>query len=77
MAGGRPSSFISFTCPNCQALYQVVKVEAGRETAFHNVTCLACGAPLSGRDGEFVVKYFLLRHGARRKPRRVHDSDPA
>jgi hypothetical protein len=63
--------------PNCQALYQVVKVEAGRETAFHDVTCLACGAPLSGRDGEFVVKYFLLRHGARRKLRRAHDSDPA
>ena len=29
MAGGRPPSFISFTCPNCQALYHVVKVEAG------------------------------------------------
>ena len=42
-----------------------------------DVTCFACGAPLSGRDGEFVVKYFLLRHGARRKLRRVHDSDPA
>jgi predicted Zn finger-like uncharacterized protein len=64
MAGGRPSSFISFTCPNCQALYQVVKVEAGPETAFHDVTCRACGAPLSGRDGEFVVKYFLLRVSA-------------
>jgi hypothetical protein len=77
MAGGRPPSFISFTCPNCQALYQVVKVEAGRETAFHDVPCLACGAPLSGRDGEFVVKYFMLRHGTRRLRRRVHDSDPA
>ena len=52
--------------PNCQALYQVVKVEAGRETAFHDVACLVCGAPLSGRDGEL-----------RRKLRRAHDSDPA
>ena len=49
---------------------------AGRQM-FHDVTCLVCGAPLSGRDGEFVVKYFLLRHGARRKLRRVHDPDPA
>ena len=77
MAGGRPSSFISFNCPNCQALYQVVKVEAGPETACHDVTCPACRLALPGRDGEFVVKYFLLCHGARRKLRRVHDSDPA
>jgi hypothetical protein len=33
MAGGRPPAFISFTCPNCQALYHIVKVEAGPETA--------------------------------------------
>ena len=30
MAGGRPPLSNSFTCPNCQALYEVVKVEAGR-----------------------------------------------
>jgi hypothetical protein len=79
MAGGRPPSFISFACPNCQALDQVVKVEAGPETAFHEVTCRACGlARFPGRDGEFVVKCFLLRHGGRRRQRgRVHDPDPA
>jgi hypothetical protein len=32
MPGGRPSAFKSFICPNCQALYQIVKVEAGPET---------------------------------------------
>ena len=26
---GRPPSFKSFTCPNCQALYHIVKVEVG------------------------------------------------
>ena len=50
MAGGRPPSFISFTCPNCQALYHVVKVEAGPETTEAEVTCRACGAPFPGRD---------------------------
>jgi hypothetical protein len=25
MPGGRPASFRSFTCPNCQALYHVVQ----------------------------------------------------
>jgi hypothetical protein len=24
------------------------------------LTCRACGAPLGGRDGDFVLKYFLL-----------------
>jgi hypothetical protein len=43
------------------------------------VTCRACGlARFPGRDGEFVVKCFLLRHGGRRRQRgRVHDPDPA
>lgn len=60
-------------------LYHIVKVEAGPETACHDVTCRACGlAHFPDRDGEFVVKYFLLRHGARRRlRRRVHDPDPA
>jgi hypothetical protein len=66
VAGGRPPSFNSFSCPNCQALYHVVKVEAGPETAFHDVTCRACGfARFPVREGEFVVKYFLLRQSCR------------
>ena len=78
MAGRRPPGFISFTCPNCQALYHVIKTEAGPETTFHEVTCRACGvAQFPGRDGEFVVKYFLLRHGLRRRQRqRAHDPNP-
>jgi hypothetical protein len=66
MAGGRPPSFISFTCAHCQALYHVVKVEAGPETTEAEVTCLACGVPFAGREGKFVLKYLMLRHGARR-----------
>jgi hypothetical protein len=30
------------------------------------VTCRACGGPLPAREGEFVLKYFLLRKAARR-----------
>ena len=70
MAGGRPPSFISFTCAHCQALYHVVKVAAGPETTEAEVTCRACGAPFAGREGTFVLKYFMLRHGARRPLRR-------
>ena len=50
------SSFISFTCPNCQALYQIVKVEAGPESVSHDVPCRVCGAPLAGREGKLVLK---------------------
>jgi uncharacterized Zn finger protein (UPF0148 family) len=51
----------STECSNCGALYQVVKGEAGPETDDRQITCRACGAPLVGRDGQFVLKYFLLR----------------
>jgi predicted Zn finger-like uncharacterized protein len=59
--GRRPT----FTCPNCQALYDVVKVEAGPETMLREVTCLSCGEPLLAREGKFVLKYFMLREASR------------
>ena len=51
MGGGRPPVVHWFTCAHCQALYHVVKVEAGPETTEAEVTCRACGAPLPGREG--------------------------
>jgi hypothetical protein len=72
MAGRGPPTFVSFMCPNCKRLYHVVKAKAGSDTTFHEVTCRACRlAQFPGRDGEFVVKYFMLRLGARRCQRRV------
>jgi predicted Zn finger-like uncharacterized protein len=65
MDGGRPPSFYSFTCPNCQALYDLVKVEAGPETTIEEVKCLSCGGPLPAREDEFILKYFLLRKAGR------------
>ena len=56
---------IATTCPNCKALYHIVKVEAGPETVFQEVPCRVCGEPLVGREGNFVLKYFLLREAAR------------
>ena len=74
MAGGRPPSFNSFTCPNCKALYHIVKVEAGPETVFQEVPCRVCGEPLVGREGNFVLKYFLLREATRVQNRRKKSS---
>ena len=69
MPGGRPPSFNPFTCPNCGAHYQVVKVAAGRETDDREINCRSCGAPLAGREGKFVLKYSLLRKAARAQRR--------
>src|SRR6476646_8144416 len=62
MAADKPASF---HCPNGNALYQVVKVEIGPETVGREITCLCCETPLIGREGNLVVKYFLLRKGRR------------
>jgi hypothetical protein len=56
-----------FKCPTCDALYQVVRVEALPEASDREIKCLVCGAPLDAHDGEFVLKYFLLRTATRKK----------
>ncbi len=57
----------SISCPHCKALYQVVKAEAGRESDDSVVRCRACGGPLVGRDGRYVLKYFHLRDASNRR----------
>ena len=63
------SAAVHFNCPNCNALYRLIKVEAGPEAIFREMACRACGAPLPARDGMLVCKYFLLRKAARPDPR--------
>ena len=48
----------SFTCPTCNALYQMVRQEAGPETVNSEITCRACGGPLPNGGGKFNLKYF-------------------
>ena len=47
----------SFQCPDCQAQYKVVRVEAS-PTDDRPLVCLSCGGPLHNRDGKFALKYF-------------------
>jgi hypothetical protein len=52
-AGGgapMPISKPLFFCPNCKALYQVVKAEAGPETADREITYQECKGPLPARE---------------------------
>ena len=52
------SAAVNFNCPNCNALYQLVKAEAGPETDDRKITCRACGAPLPARDGMLSANIF-------------------
>ncbi len=61
------TTMVHLKCPNCDALYQVVKAEAERETINGDIKCRICGGPLAARDGKFVLKYFLLRKATRRQ----------
>jgi hypothetical protein len=54
-----------------EALYELVKAEAGPETVDREVACQSCGAPLSGMEGKFVLKYFLLRKAGRVRRERL------
>src|SRR6202041_3431820 len=56
---------VTFSCRNCEALYQLVREEANPESRDRRVTCRACGAPFPGREGKFALKYFLLRKATR------------
>jgi len=51
----------TFNCRNCDAVYRVVRVEAGPETMDREITCRSCDGPLQGREGRFVLKYFLVK----------------
>jgi predicted Zn finger-like uncharacterized protein len=73
MTAKRPS-VTEFKCPNCEARYKVVRVEASAIGADREITCLRCGGPLNGREGRFILKYFLTaqpwREAGRRQLRR-------
>jgi len=66
-------SATSFDCPNCGARYKLVRVESDKVDLDGQIVCRRCGAPLQGREGKYILKYFLV--GERRLPalrRRSH-----
>jgi predicted RNA-binding Zn-ribbon protein involved in translation (DUF1610 family) len=59
-------------CPNCGSQYKLVRVEAERDPSHGRIECRRCGGPLSGREGRFILKYFLIDRPRRQlKPTRV------
>ncbi len=71
------SAPVLFKCPHCDALYSLVKAEAGPETKLnHEMTCAVCAEALPAREGKFILKYFLLRKAARRGRYTRRDESP-
>jgi predicted RNA-binding Zn-ribbon protein involved in translation (DUF1610 family) len=57
---------VQFNCPNCEAGYEVVRIEEPPRPSDREVTCLSCGGPLHGPEGRFILKYFLTDRPKRR-----------
>jgi DNA-directed RNA polymerase subunit RPC12/RpoP len=49
-----------FKCSKCNAHYKVVRVKAESQSLDRPLHCKVCNQPLAARDGEDVLKYFLL-----------------
>jgi hypothetical protein len=48
-------------CPHCNALYQVVRVEAvSTVIPVRKIPCLNCGGNLDTRKGSYLLKWFLV-----------------
>lgn len=60
MAAATGASLESFQCPQCQATYKVVRVEAAAAPDRHAVNCVVCGQELASGDGSSFLKYFLV-----------------
>ena len=59
-------------CPTCKGRYKLVRAEAGPETLNGTIECYYCGGPLIGREGQFVLKYFVADQPRKQaKPSRV------
>jgi hypothetical protein len=60
----------TFHCPSCRARYVIVRVEAPPgPTTKRELVCLSCAGPLDGREGKFILKYFLVERWLRPRAR--------
>jgi predicted RNA-binding Zn-ribbon protein involved in translation (DUF1610 family) len=59
---------VSFQCPTCGAKYWLTRMEASAEPT-KPIACVSCGEPLTAREGEFFLKYFLIERP--QKPRTI------
>ncbi len=57
-----------FECPACRARYKLVRMACDRIESDEQIACRNCGAPLQARDGNDILKYFLVGQRRYRRP---------
>ena len=57
-----------FICPQCKSRYKLVRAEPGPRTTDRAIHCKVCGHPLASRDGEYVLKDFLISRSKAERP---------
>jgi integrase len=57
-----------FNCPTCNGRYRIVRAEADAKSFSGTIECYYCGGPLVGRDGKFVLIYFVADKPRQRRP---------
>ena len=62
MATNKPSSF---NCPNCNALYEVVKLQAGPETNDREITSGIAAIHSSAAKGAWSLSIFCCENAGR------------
>jgi hypothetical protein len=66
------ASIDTFMCPTCGAAYRLIRVLADPALADCEIACRNCGAALLGREGDQVLKYFMINQpGKTRASRHV------
>jgi hypothetical protein len=63
--------------PDCNALYQIVKIEAGPKAIDRRVTCRACGGPLPAREGKIRPQILSVAEGDSQQDHSQQDNGSA
>jgi hypothetical protein len=61
MTDSHPTEFV---CSECGSGYKVVRVKADADLPYRLIYCRVCKHPLTAMEGEFVLKYFLVRRAS-------------
>ena len=49
-----------FACPECQARYKIVRMNAEPGASYPTLQCMVCDKPLAATEGDSILKYFLV-----------------
>jgi hypothetical protein len=65
-----------FHCPTCQGQYKLVRAEADGQSFNGTIECYYCDGPSIGREGQFVLKYFVADQPKKQARRRERSRPP-